>query len=162
MEGEWLICHGAELPFRGTSNWQNTKSVSKFYSGQVQSLASAKKNHPVSQYGLGMDWLGSSSAERPGVLLDKRLDGNQQCSLVATRANCTLGCIRKSIESRSGGKWVFFLLLDSCGAPSVILCPVLPTTPPHPAKSREIPTNWEKFRYWDGKGKHQTLLRGAQ
>lgn len=58
--------------------------------------------------------------------MDERLNGNQQCSLVATKANCMLGCITKSIESRSGGKWVFPLLLGICDTPSVILCPALP------------------------------------
>jgi len=36
-----------------------------------------------------------------GVLVDDRLTTNQQCALVAKKANGTLGCIKKSVTSRS-------------------------------------------------------------
>ena len=54
------------------------------------------------QYELGVDLLESSSAEKDlGVLVDKKSIVSQQCALVANKANGILGCIRKSVASRS-------------------------------------------------------------
>ncbi|GAB0185371.1 mitochondrial enolase superfamily member 1 [Grus japonensis] len=54
------------------------------------------------QYRLGVDLLGSSTAEKDlEVLVDKKLSMNQQCALVAKAANGILGCIEKSMASRS-------------------------------------------------------------
>jgi len=54
------------------------------------------------QYGLGVDLLQSSFVERDlGVLVDDRLTMSQQCALAAKKANGILGCIKKSVASRS-------------------------------------------------------------
>jgi len=54
------------------------------------------------QYRPGADLLECSSVERDlGVLVDNRLTMSQQCALAAKTANGILGCIRRSVASRS-------------------------------------------------------------
>ena len=53
-------------------------------------------------YRLGADLLERSSAEKNlGVLVDDRLAMRQQCALVAKKANGILGCMKRSVASRS-------------------------------------------------------------
>ncbi|KAK4830128.1 LOW QUALITY PROTEIN: hypothetical protein QYF61_008555 [Mycteria americana] len=58
--------------------------------------------NPQFWYRLGNKWIKSSSTEKDlGILVDENLDVRQECALAAQNANRTLGCIKRSVASRS-------------------------------------------------------------
>ena len=73
----------------------------KFNKGKCRVLHLGR-NNPRFHYRLGNYILESSVGKRDlEVLVDSRMTMSQHCALTAQKANCILGCIKKSMASRA-------------------------------------------------------------
>uniref|UniRef100_A0A8C3J464 Reverse transcriptase domain-containing protein n=1 Tax=Calidris pygmaea TaxID=425635 RepID=A0A8C3J464_9CHAR len=77
------------------------KNLMRFNREKCRVLHLGKKNVRY-QYRLGVDLLEATTEEKDlGVLVDSKMTMSKQCALVAMKANGILGCIGKSVASRS-------------------------------------------------------------
>jgi len=80
--------------------------------------------NPKYKYTLGREWMESSPEEKHlGVLVDEKLNMTWQCVLAAQKANCVLGCMKRSVASRV--REVILPLLHSGETLSGVLRPAL-------------------------------------
>ncbi|GAB0184029.1 mitochondrial enolase superfamily member 1 [Grus japonensis] len=72
------------------------------FSKEKRKVLHLVRNNLTHQYMLGTTQLESSLAEKdPDVLVDTKLNMNQQCAPVAKKATGILGCVRPSVAGRS-------------------------------------------------------------
>lgn len=95
---ELFMHQRAVLLFRRTLTWRNGLTVTSWNSVRGNTKTCTWRNKKPRQQA---NWLESILAERAlGVLVDTKLSMSQQCTLVASKTQCFLGCIRQDVDSK--------------------------------------------------------------
>ena len=68
----------------------------------MQSTAPRKKRNQLHSYKMGDTWLSKTTSKKDlGIVVDHKLNMSQQCDVATKKANAILGCINRSIVSKS-------------------------------------------------------------